>query len=160
MIALIRPFWSGNGRGRNDEQSFAARYAKGAPWDGYTDQEVVDRYRALAPHLTPTEYEEAARQSLGRLTRQDRLLLGQYLQGQAERHGVRLANAPEDDEDHRVADTDFLVQTIASLHRHEPMLLDALMGIEGGVVDSPLTKAVLAGIVATAMDHTPLMHSR
>ncbi|HVA89740.1 MAG TPA: hypothetical protein VNL71_07840 [Chloroflexota bacterium] len=41
----------------HDYQDFIKRYEKGAPWDGYTDQEVVGRYQAMAPRLSPEEYE-------------------------------------------------------------------------------------------------------
>ncbi|MGH2346441.1 MAG: hypothetical protein ACRDG4_14535 [Chloroflexota bacterium] len=157
MIAFRLPVRGA--RGRNDEQPFVARYEKGAPWDGYTDQEVLDRYRPLVSQLAPAEFEEAARISLDRLTRQDRLLLGQYLQRQAEWHGVKIAAAPEDEE-HRMRDADFLAQTITDIHRREPALLEALMGVEGSTVDSPLTKAVLAGIVAVGTKDAPVPAGR
>jgi hypothetical protein len=154
-IMLARKRVAGGGSGQRDDQTFIARYEKGAPWEGYADHEVLERYRQLAPELTPAEFAQAAQESLARLTPQDRLLFGEYLQGQAEWQGVPITGLTEHDTERRPPDSYFLAQTIADIQRREPLLLEQLMGVEGSTVDSPLAKSVLAGIVAAGSRYAP-----
>ena len=51
-------------------ERFVARYEKGRPWEGYSDQEVVRRYRANTSHLGDDDFEELASQALARLSSQ------------------------------------------------------------------------------------------
>ncbi|MGH2408756.1 MAG: hypothetical protein ACRDGS_00160, partial [Chloroflexota bacterium] len=132
----------------NDYQDFIARYEKGAPWDGYTDQEVVGRYQAMVPQLTAEEFEWAAAWSLARFSPQNRILFGQYVHQQAEDHGMRI---PELEGEGAIAvyrDPEMLAQVLAGIQQRQPGVLDQLLGRGAGILDSLLVKAVLAGIVA------------
>jgi len=73
---------------QQDYQDFVSRYQQGQPHEGYTDQEVLQRYQQVAPNLSPQEYQGAAEQSYARLSPQERLQLGQYLQQQARQQGL------------------------------------------------------------------------
>src|SRR5919112_4148638 len=57
---------------RRRATDFVERYERGAPYDGIDDDEVIQNYRATAGRLSPQEYEEAAAESLGRLSREER----------------------------------------------------------------------------------------
>ncbi len=132
----------------HDYQDFIKRYEKGAPWDGYTDQEVVGRYQAMAPQLSPEEFEWAAAWSLARFSPQNRILFGQYVHQQALDHGLRI---PDFEGEGAVAvfrDPEMLAQALARIQERHPVVLDRLLGQGAGILDSLLVKAVLAGIVA------------
>src|SRR5262245_7190661 len=38
----------GSGQGREEQQEFLQRFEQGQPWEGYTDQEVLNRYGTVA----------------------------------------------------------------------------------------------------------------
>jgi hypothetical protein len=44
---------------QQEYQDFVGRYQQGAPHEGYTDQEVMQRYQQVAPNLSPQEYQAA-----------------------------------------------------------------------------------------------------
>jgi len=132
----------------NDYQDFIARYEKGAPWDGYTDQEVVGRYQAMVPHLSPAEFEAAAARSLARFSPQNRILFGQYVHQQAEDHGMPIPELADEGAVAVLRDPEMLAQVLAGIQQRQPGVLDQLMGRGAGILDSLLVKAVLAGIVA------------
>lgn len=133
-----------------DYQEFIHRYEKGAPWEGYTDQEVLGRYQALAPHLSPEAFERAARQSLERFSPQNRILFGQYLQQQALDHGLRVPDLEVGDTVTALRDAEMLAHALATIQQRQPGVLDQLLGNRRGILDSLLVKAALAGIVAAA----------
>ena len=142
MLAMIRT------RGRAPEaQTFRARYERGTPWDGYADQEVLDRYQRAVPGLTPAEFERAAWRSLERLSTQDRLMFGEYLLRQAESYGTRLPGLADDDPI-SLQDSHVLAHALGHILQRQPDLLDYLLGAQSAPLDSLLTKAVLAGIAA------------
>jgi hypothetical protein len=51
---------TGGSLNRAEYEQFANRYDQGRPWEGYSDQEVLDRYGSIAHNASPAEYEEAA----------------------------------------------------------------------------------------------------
>ncbi|HVC80504.1 MAG TPA: hypothetical protein VNL35_08410 [Chloroflexota bacterium] len=132
----------------NDYKDFIRRYEKGAPWDGYTDQEVVGRYQALAPRLSPEAYEQAAAWSLARFSPQNRILFGQYVHQQARDHGLPIPALEGEGAMAVLRDAEMLAQTLAGIQERKPAVLDQLLGEGAGILDSLLVKAVLAGIVA------------
>jgi hypothetical protein len=74
----------GNPQQQQDYQQYVTRYAQGAPHEGYSDQEVLQRYQQVAPQLPPADYERAAEQAFSRMSPQERTQLGQYVQQQAQ----------------------------------------------------------------------------
>jgi hypothetical protein len=134
-------------------QDFIDRYNRGAPWNGYTDQEVLDRYRAVAARISPMDFEEAARAAMARFSPQDCELFGRYLQQKAEWQGLRIAdldgNAAEDNAQH----AEILGHVLARFHCRQDGRLEQLLGIGGGSFDSLLAKGALAGIVAAATNN-------
>ena len=135
---------------QQDYQDFVGRYHQGQPHEGYTDQEVAQRYHQVAPNLSPQEYQAAAEQSYARLSSQERLQLGQHLQQQAQQQG--LAGFGEGVPVNQYQDPRYLAQATAQVHQQQPGLLGGLLGGSGGG-SNPLAKGALAGIAAAAVSH-------
>ncbi|MGH2390224.1 MAG: hypothetical protein ACRDIE_18650 [Chloroflexota bacterium] len=129
-------------------QEFIDRYEQGAPWAGYTDQEVRGRYQALIPLLRPDQFAWAAERSLERFSPRNRVLFGQYIQRQALETGLRIPELEGIDAAATFRDSAMLGRVLAAIQRGRPDGLDQLLGCRGGILDSLLLKAALAGIVA------------
>src|SRR5689334_13738573 len=80
----------GNQQQQQDYQDFVNRYEQGHPSQGYSDQEVWNRYQQVAPQLPPQQYQQAALEAVNRLSPQERAQLGQYLMQQAQQHGASM----------------------------------------------------------------------
>jgi hypothetical protein len=150
------------GQERQGLEDFAGRYQKGAPWDGVTDQEAVDRYRQVARALPPDEYEEAARKAFERLTPAQRVEFGRYVQQRAHQQGI--TDFDGDGIDDRFQDPGQLAAMTARAERRQPGILEQLIGGvggggfgssggrgAGGLLSSPIAKAAMAGIAAMAV---------
>jgi hypothetical protein len=138
----------GGAQQRQSYQDFVNRYHQGAPQDGYTDQEVVDRYNQVAPQLPPNVYQESAEQAFARLSPQERMEFGRWLQARAQQQNVSL---PQMGNEQQWQDPRVLAQTTTQLQQQQPDILSQLLGGHSGtVLDNPLAKAALAGIAAMA----------
>lgn len=141
----------GGGKLQRDFEDFVNRYTKGHPSEGYTDQEVVDRYDKVAHAVPPDQYAEAAQEALAQLSPEERAEFVKMLQERARARGVALppqvGTDPKD-----------LGQVVTDLHKKPGQLRDLLGGdrqpSQGSgsaltnVLASPLAKAALAGIAA------------
>src|SRR5919205_1147522 len=83
------------GQQQQDYQDFVNRYDQGHPSEGYSDQEVLNRYQQVAARLSPEQYQQTALASLDRLAPQERMQLGHYLMQQAQQQGVGLPGLPQ-----------------------------------------------------------------
>jgi hypothetical protein len=131
---------------------FVTRYEQGHPSEGYSDQEVVDRYSQVAHAVPADQYAQAAQEALARLSPEERAAFVKMLQDRAQAKGVTLPS--------RVgADPRDLGQVLTGLHQKPGQLRDILSGggssadVSGaspltGLLGSPLAKAALAGITA------------
>lgn len=143
---------------RQEFQDFVGRYEQGAPWTGISDQEAVQRYQQVAPHLSPQEYQESAQEAFARLSPQERQQFGQYLRQQAQQQQVDIPDLNRDEIDDRLQDPRYLAQVTGRMHQQQPGLLGQLLGGGGSgggggaadVLGNPLAKAALAGIAALA----------
>ena len=153
---------------RQDYSDFVRRYDQGHPSEGYSDQEVIERYRDVAHAVPRDEYMQAAQDALARLSPEERAGFVKMLQQRAEAKGVPLSGDvstnPRD-----------LSQVLTNLHDTPGRLRDlfgAGSGEKGGaqpsgggalpsgagtqpagggmaeILSSPLAKAALAGIAA------------
>jgi hypothetical protein len=147
---------------RQEYQDFVRRYDEGPPWTGVSDQEAAQRYRQVAPRLSPQEYQESAQEAFARLSPQERLELGRYLQQRARQQGVDAPDLNRDGIDDRLQDPAYLARAAGQVDRQQPGLLGQLLGGGGGggggagggvgeVLANPLAKAALAGIAAVAV---------
>lgn len=145
----------GSSQTREGFQDFLKRFQEGPPSEGYSDQEVLDRYGQVAHQASPSDYEAAARDAFGRLSQTDREEFGQMLAGQAQSRGLNLPGlTPVQGQD--FGDVDWLSNITSQIHQQPGMLRDLLGGLtgsggtgsSGGILSSPLAKAALAGIAA------------
>jgi hypothetical protein len=141
----------GGAQQRQDYQDFARRYEQGAPHEGYSDQEVVQRYQQIAPNLSPQEYEDAAEQAYARLSPQERVQFADYLRQQAQQRGV--SGFGQSAPIQQYQDARMLAQATTQLNQQRPDLLSSLLGggSGGGMLGNPLARAALAGIASMAV---------
>ena len=145
----------GNSQTQQGFKDFLNRFEEGSPWEGYSDREVLDRYGEVAHKVSPSDYQQAARDAFGHLSQSDREEFGQLLAGQARSKGFELPGlAPGQDQG--FGDLDWLTNITGQLHQQPGLLRDLLGGLtgnkesgsSGGIFSSPLAKAALAGIAA------------
>jgi len=150
------------GQRQNEYKDFVNRYEQGAPSEGYSDQEVLERYGEVSHVVSPDQYAQAAQEALSKLSPEERAAFVKMLQDRAAARGVTLPRqmAPE---------PKALGQVLTDLHAEPGQLRDMLGGGAIGPQDqapvgpqdqapgsspitdmlkSPMAKAVLAGIAA------------
>ena len=142
------------GKLQQDYKDFVDRYERGAPSEGYSDQEVLKRYGEVSHAVSPDQYAQAAQEALAKLSPEERAAFVKMLQERAAARGVDLprqvALEPKD-----------LGQVLTDLHEKPGRLRD-ILGSRGAqpqeqtqssnpitdLLTSPTAKAVLAGIAA------------
>lgn len=164
----------GGGQQRQDYQDFTNRYDQGAPYDGYSGQEALNRYQQVTPHLSPEEYELSAEEAYSRMSPRERSDFARMLQQQARDRNVQLPGFQDtnrDGIDDRYQDPRMLAQMTSRMQQQHPGMLEQLLGggaggmgggiggtrggmgggAAGNMLDNPLAKAALAGIAAMAV---------
>jgi hypothetical protein len=144
----------GSGRRQQEYTDFVRRYDQGHPSEGYSDQEVMERYRDVAHAVPRDEYAQAAQEALARLSPEERAAFAKMLQQRAAAKGMPL---PGD----VTSNPNDLGQVLTNIHEMPGRLRDlfgtggergATQSQEGGglgsMLSSPLAKAALAGIAA------------
>src|SRR5918911_5490469 len=114
------------GQKQQDYQDFVNRYDQGHPSEGYSDQEVLDRYRQVAPQLSPEQYQQVAMASLNRLSPQERMQFGQYLMQQAQQQGMRVPGMPQGGTGD-YENSHYLAQQMAQMHQQQPDMLHQIL---------------------------------
>src|SRR5437867_12446460 len=111
----------GGGQLQRDFGDFLSRYEQGHPSEGYSDQEVVQRYSDVAHAVPPDQYAQAAQEALGKLSPEERAAFVKMLQERAAARGVTLSPEvqPEPKE---------LGQYLTNLHQKPGQLRDMLGG--------------------------------
>ena len=125
------------------------------PSEGYDDREVLDCYGEVAHKVSPSDYQQAARDAFGHLSEADREEFGRMLAGQAQNKKLDLPGLTPD-QGQGFGDLDWLSNITGQLHQQPGLLRDLLGGLtgnrgpssSGGIFSSPLAKAALAGIAA------------
>src|SRR6187551_2338963 len=103
---------------RQGLEEFAGRYEQGAPWDGVSDEEAVERYRQVARVLPPDEYQDAARQAFERLSPEQRVEFGRYVQQRAHQRGI--TDFDGDGVDDRYQDAGQLAEMTTRAEQRQP----------------------------------------
>jgi hypothetical protein len=145
----------GNSETRTGFEDFLKRFEEGPPSEGYADQEVLDRYGDVAHKVSPSEYQQAARDAFTRLSPADREELGQLLSGQAQGRRLNLPGMTPNQQQ-GFGNLDWLSNIASQLHQQPGLLRDILGGLTGGsqssgtgsILSNPIAKAALAGIAA------------
>ena len=142
------------GQRQQEYSNFVDRYEQGHPSEGYSDQEVLNRYGEVSHAVSPDQYAQAAQEAVSKLSPEERAALVKMLQARAAASGVTLPDkvAPEPKD---------LGQVLTDLHEKPGQLRDMLGGGDvqpqaqaagsspiTDILSSPIAKAVLAGIAA------------
>jgi hypothetical protein len=136
---------------RQDYQDFVNRYDQGHPSEGYTDQETVNRYQQVTNQLPPDAYQQSAREAFEKLSPEERVEFGRYLQSRAQQQNVNVPALGSGTDPNRFQDPGALAQATTQMHQQEPdMLTKVLTGKTGTALDNPLARAALAGVAAMA----------
>ena len=148
----------GGGRQRSEWDNFINRYDQGAPYDGISDREALDRYQQVGPQLSPDVYEQSAQEAFARLSPQERAQLVQHMRQRAQQQQFDFPDLNQDGIDDRVQrDPGELARMTSRMRQQQPGGLGALLGGGGGgggmgdLLGNPLAKAALAGVAAIAM---------
>ena len=140
-----------SGAQQPEHQDFVNRYEQGHPSQGYSDEEVLQRYQQVAPRLPRDVYEESAQEAFARLSPQERREFALYLQQRARQQNLQYPEFDQFDRDDHYQDPGMLARVTSGLHQQQPDLLGQLLGGGGGLGGNPLGKAAMAGIAAMAM---------
>jgi hypothetical protein len=166
----------GGAQQRQQYQDFTNRYDQGQPWEGISDREALDRYEQIAPRLPAELRQQSFEEALARLSPEQRLQLGRYLQQQAEQQGLRgFQDLNKDGVDDRLQDSGYLAEATSKMEQQQPGVLGDLLGAVlgggggsgmaggrstgarpesqgmGALLESPIAKAALAGVAAMAL---------
>src|SRR5579884_1991563 len=171
----------GGGQQQQDYQNFVNRYHQGPPSEGYSDQEVLDRYNQIAPNLPPQQYHQAAQAAFANMPPDHREQLGQFLSQAGQQFGLPIGGG-------NYQDPNYLAQMATQMHQQQPGILGQLLGGVlggggsgggmgggmlggalggmlgggsggmtggsagmGGLLSNPVAKSALAGIAAMAV---------
>jgi hypothetical protein len=141
----------GGGQQRQDYQDFVNRYDQGHPSEGYTGQEVANRYQQVAPQLPPNVYQESAEQAFARLTPEERAEFARWLQTRAQQQNVTVPGLNQMTGG-QPPDPGALARMTTQMQQQQPDILSQLLGGHSGtILDNPLAKAAVAGIAAMAV---------
>lgn len=143
----------GGGTRQREYTDFVNRYEQGHPAEGYSDEEVMQRYGDVAHAVPAEDYAQAAQEALARLSPEERAAFVKMLQERAQARGTQLpgqvASDPRD-----------LGRVLTDLHQTPGALRDILGGAGTqqpqpgdssalvNMLGSPLARAALAGITA------------
>ncbi len=144
-----------------DVLSFVNRYEQGHPSEGYSDEEVMQRYNQVAPQLSQGDYMQAAQQAFERMSPQERQQFGQFVEQQAQAQGINVPGGGQGN----YTDPSYLAQMTGQMHQQQPGMLGQLLGgvlgggsgsgtsggSSGGMLSNPVAKAAMAGIAAMAV---------
>jgi hypothetical protein len=142
------------GQQRQEAEDFVNRYEQGPPSEGYTEEEVMQRYQKVAESAPEDVYQQSAEESFARLSPQERKEFFQFLREKAQQQQVaqNLTDSDQDEVEDRYQDPHELAQLATRVRQQQPGLLEQLFGSGGqGMLGNPLVKGVLAGITAMAM---------
>ncbi len=128
---------------RQKVEDFVARYDKGPPEEGISDDEAQHHHDELTSDLPEDEYREAATDAFGRMSSEQRREVGQKLRSEATAQGVPVDESGDED-------AGMLGRVAAALRGTQSGGLGQILGGAGGggVLSSPAARAALAGIAA------------
>jgi len=149
MEEILRSVLGGGQQGQFTD--FISRYLQGRPADGYSNQEVADRYQQVATRLPAEAYEQSAAEAFARMSPEERQAFSEWLRQRAQQQGM---SAPDLDGDGRpdyAQDPQALARMTTRVQQQHPDLLGQLLGGQSGTaLDNPFVKAAAAGIAAYA----------
>lgn len=158
-MGFLENLLGGGQNSENDYRDFVNRYEQGSPHEGYSDEEVANRYHQVSRQLPADVYQESAQEAFSRMSPQERMQFGQYLQQQTRQQNYNFPDLDGDGQDDRYQDANYLARTTSRMHQQQPDLLGQLLGgaagmlggnSRGSIFSNPLAKGAMAGIAAIA----------
>ncbi len=161
-MGFLENILGGGQNSENDYRDFVNRYEQGSPHEGYSDEEVASRYQQVSRQLPNDVYQESAQEAFSRMSPQERMQFGQYLQQQTRQQNYNFPDLDGDGLDDRYQDPSYLARATGRMHQQQPDLLGQLLGgaagmlggnsqSGGNVFGNPLAKGAMAGIAAMAV---------
>ena len=141
------------GQQQQSYQDFIQKYQQGPPSEGYSGQEVMNRYEQVAPNLSSQDYMQAAQQAFARMSPQEREQFAEFINQQAQQRNINLPAFSGQQGYSQYQNPENLARAAAEVHQNDPGLLGQLFGGGSGqsnVLNNPVAKAALAGITAFA----------
>jgi hypothetical protein len=144
------------GQQRQEYEDFVNRYQQGHPSEGYSEEEVMQRYQKVASNVPEDVYQQSAEEAFARLSPQERKEFFQFLQQRAQQQQVAqdFADFNQEGVEDRYQDPHQLAQLTTRMRQQQPGFLEKLLGADGGgqgMLGNPLVKSAFAGIAAMAM---------
>jgi hypothetical protein len=144
------------GQQRQEYEDFVNRYQQGHPSEGYSEEEVMQRYQKVASNVPEDVYQQSAEEAFARLSPQERKEFFQFLRQRAQQQQVAqdFADFNQEGVKDRYQDPHQLAQLTTRMRQQQPGFLEKLLGADGGgqgMLGNPLVKSAFAGIAAMAM---------
>jgi hypothetical protein len=144
------------GQQRQEYEDFVNRYQQGHPSEGYSEEEVMQRYQKVASNVPEDVYEQSAEEAFARLSPQERKDFFQFLRQRAQQQQVAqdFADFNQEGVEDRYQDPHQLAQLTTRMRQQQPGFLEKLLGADGGgqgMLGNQLVKSAFAGIAAMAM---------
>lgn len=140
------------GSQRQEAEDFISRYNQGAPWEGYSDDEVASRYQQVASNISPEAYTDAAREAFERMSPQERMEFASYVQQHAQQQGMSIQDLNGDGIDDRLQDPRQLAQVTGRIQQQQPNFFSQLLGgLGGGGLGQVLSGGLGGGGLAQAL---------
>ena len=121
---LFEVLLGGGQKKRQEYEDFAQRYDQGPPSEGYSDQEVLERYGEVAHKLPAQDYEAAVRDAMSRLSPEEQAELLRSIQERTRGRGA----APEPRAGAGGGGLDDLARSVRELHEQPGRLREVLAG--------------------------------
>lgn len=126
-------------------QDFAGRFEQGQREDGFDEAEAYDRFDEVARNSDREEFDQSARDSLARLSPDERQEFEREVRDRARQQGVDLSSSRED------SSPEGLASLLGSLQQQSPDLLRKLFGGSSrGFGGNKLATLALGGVAAMA----------
>ena len=118
----------------DDYRDFVNRYEQGSPHEGYSDDEVVNRYQQVSRQIPQDVYQQSAQEAFSRMSPQERMQYGQYMQQQARQQNFNFPDIDQDGQDDRYQDPRYLAQVTSQMHQQQPDMLGQLTSGAAGAM--------------------------
>ncbi len=141
----------GGGQQQQSYEDFVKRYQQGPPSEGYSGQEVMNRYEQVAPNLSSQDFMRAAQQAFENMSPQEREQFAQYVNQQARQRNINVPQFSGQQDYRQFQNPENLARATTEVHQQEPGLFGQLFGGDkSSMLNNPIAKAALAGITAYA----------
>ena len=122
------------GKQRQEYEDFVNRYQQGHPSEGYSEEEVMQRYQKVASNVPEDVYQQSAEEAFARLSPQERKEFFQFLRQRAQQQQVAqdFADFNQEGVEDRYQDPHQLAQLTTRMRQQQPGFSEKLLGLMVG----------------------------